>query len=436
MPSTAERSNAREGETNPGGYVLFLDARGLGPERDAQILSCLSESYSIVMATDTPDVYRHHEIAHIIHTTVGDYEVAAADIRGYVERHKLRIAGIVYWKDREVELASVLAAAFNVVGNTLLSVRSVRDKVFTRQILQSIPGANPKHHVLRREEDIETGLRHVGTPCLIKPAGNSGSRGIVRLGSVEGAKDRYREFVADNARNVGDMYRYYQDHALLEEELSGSEHSVAGLVCDGNVAITAIADKEFDRTILMQYQNIVPSRLPNAMQTEMVELVTRAVSATGMKYGGFHVDVMVTSDGPRVLEIGGRLGGELINSHLVPLALSGFSPYAAFLRIAVGESVSLPCDLYKRASMRAAVRIIRPPRPGQITAVRGLERVAKHPATRLVFPALGPGDTACYPQVVFKRFEVAYVVLQAHLTDDIDSLLAEVGDLVSVEMLQ
>ena len=416
-----------------GNYLLYLDTRDLPPERDGQILAAVESGFGLVIATDRPDKYRYHQVDYIIDTPVGKYDIAQQDIDAFIGLHGIRLAGILCWKDREVELASRLALHFHLPGNSPEAARRVRDKAETRKALAHLD-ANPKYSVIGSRSEFAMALPTIGFPSLLKPAGNSGSRGIIRV-SDPGNRDLYDEFFQYNNRGAGDMFSYYTDHALLEEELTGSEHSVAGLVYQGRVYVMAIADKRFEREIFMQYENIIPSQLASDTQTAVVDLVTEAVTSVGLSYGGFHADVIVANDGkPYILEIGGRLGGELINSHLIPLAYGGYSPYEQVIKVVTGGAPVVSKEMYRHPTMRAGARIVRAPHVGTIKRIEGLEKLSWHPAARLVMQMKGPHSTVHKPQDKFKHYEIAYIIAQCGLGEDICELLSSLESLVKIEM--
>jgi len=416
-------------------YMLYLDTRELTPERDEELLAGIKSGHKIVLATPTPNIFRWHQIDHIINTPVGKYDIAETQILDYIKKHSLDIAGVVYWKDREIELAHRLTNKLGLVGNSLDSVLCVRNKVQTRKMIDEVGDFNPKYAVIEKENDIINASKTIKTPCLLKPAGNSGSRGIVKVTNQAELDTAYRLYTERNDPAAGEMYGYYREQFLMEEELQGTEHSIAGLVANGKVYITAITDKKFDRKLLMQYMGIVPSLLPHETQQKLAEMANQVITATKMLWGGFHLDVMLTTEGAKIMEVGGRLGGELINSYLIPLAYSGFSPYDAFINISQGKIPSIePMGYVQRPSMQAAALIIIPPSTGLINKVNGLYAVSKHPAVRLVHQRLGPGCRTYLPQERFKQFEIAYLVFQCPLEEDISALSSEITELIDVEM--
>lgn len=353
-------------------------------------------------------------------------------ILAYLDQHHIELSGVVAWKDLEVELASRLSRRLGLRGTSPEAAVNVRDKARTRRCLDRVPGANPEYEIVHNEQEFLAGVTRIGLPALLKPAGNSGSRGIFALDGQGDPLAVYREFRAYNTVEKGEMFELYGDHALLEELLTGSEHSVSGLVANGRVTINAIVDKKFDRTIPIQYENVTPSLLPTEIQTQICLMVREGVLATGIDWCGFHVDIMVTADGPKILEIGGRLGGEFINSHLIPNSVAGFSPYRAVLEIACGKIPENFDDRIGQASTRAGQRVVMPSATGKVVRADGFENLWRRAETRFVQVTAGRGAEMALPKDKFKAYEIAYIVAQCSLDDDISSVLSQLAADITV----
>ena len=421
-------------EDNSTRHLLFLDSRELPCERHAELRAAIDQGYRVVMATPTPKAYRGYGLDHIIEANVGNYHEAEIAILNYLEKHNLALVGILAWKDREVELVSRLGEKLGLPCTSSAAAANVRNKTLTRKVLEQFPGINPRHAVVRNETEFLNALAVVGVPAILKPAGNSGSRGMKRILSLDGAAALYQEFIDYNARQSGEMFHYYEEVALLEQEVSGTEHSMAGLVSNGQVITLGIADKRFERSLPLQYQNVMPSRLPDETQEQIVQIVQKAVKATGIDHCGFHVDFMATDEGIKILEIGGRFGGELINSHLIPLAQPGLNPYHALIEVVQGRNPFSRNDYTRSFSTFAGSRVVMAPALGIIDRVAGVETVRRDPRCREFMQLYGPGDEMVLPEVKFKAYEIGYIVAQCERAEDIDATLDELADRVKITM--
>lgn len=96
------------------------------------------------------------------------------------------------------------------------------------------------------------------------------------------------------------------------------------------------------------------------------ELAKRAVLSVGIHDGPAHVEIIVTEQGPKVVELGARLGGDCIATHLVPLS-TGVDLVKATIQVALGQTP----DIEPSLSQGAAIRYIVAPE-GQIRSIVGV----------------------------------------------------------------
>jgi S-sulfo-L-cysteine synthase (3-phospho-L-serine-dependent) len=104
----------------------------------------------------------------------------------------------------------------------------------------------------------------------------------------------------------------------------------------------------------------VPADLPDEVAKALIAEVHRALDAFGMVVGASHAEVKLTDDGPCVVEIGGRLGGDFI-PQLVRLA-TGVDLHLEELRAVLGGAAPTEYVVPRRA---AAMRVLHAP-PGGV----------------------------------------------------------------------
>ncbi|WP_422752019.1 ATP-grasp domain-containing protein [Micromonospora sp. WMMD708] len=274
---------------------------------------------------------------------------------------------VVCWGDRHVETTARLAAALDLAGVGVAGALTCGDKTAQRKVLEPY-GVNPRWRAGATLADLRAAVADLGTaaPLLFKLAHSSGGRGTT---AVHADTDLAALF-ATTAKN------YLPSTAFVVEEfVSGTEHSVAGLVRDGDPVPYAIADKTVDddrRT----HVTVVPSALDPTAAEQIRTAACEAVRAVGLESGGFHVDLRLTPGGPVVLEVGARLGGDLINSHLVPFATGGrLLPYRSLVDLLATGATTAPAPYTCGAVMTVL------PAAGRSVGDL-LDRVATHPAVR------------------------------------------------------
>lgn len=200
--------------------------------------------------------------------------------------------------------------------------------------------------------------KKLGFPLVCKPVDNSGSRGVSLVCDPSELKDavRYGAEYSPSGR------------VILEEYLVGSEVSVEVVVWQGEATVLAVTDKlTTGAPHFVETGHSQPSRLSFEDVSKVEKLAKDAVKAVGIAMGAAHVEIMVTKKGPVLIELGARMGGDCITTHLVPLS-TGINMIKANINIALGVRPSVT-PLFSRG---AAIRYVLPER-GIIRSIDGAQ---------------------------------------------------------------
>jgi len=196
-------------------------------------------------------------------------------------------------------------------------------------------------------------------PLITKPTDNSGSRGVLLVNTPQELEEALA-YSSANGRN-GDV--------IVEEYMQGPEVSVEIMVVDGQVHVLQITDKlTTGAPHFVEMGHSQPSRLTEEQQWQIRDLAARAVQSVGIQNGPAHVEIIYTAKGPKMVELGARMGGDCITTHLVPLS-TGIDMVGNTIRIALGEKP----DLNRRFDKGSAIRFFNVPN-GYIRAISGLEK--------------------------------------------------------------
>lgn len=207
-------------------------------------------------------------------------------------------------------------------------------------------------------------------PCVLKPLGLSGSRGVIRADSRD-------EFVAAFERVRALLQRLdvrasrtgLEDALLVEGFIPGREFAVEAVLTNGTLQTFAIFDKPdpLDGPFFEETIYVTPTRLGGLSQVRLVGAVSDACEALGLWHGPIHAECRIGPDGIFVLELAARPIGGLC-SRAVRLE-GGMTLEEVLVRHAVGEDIS-PCTQDSAAS---AVMMIPIPRRGLFKRVAGEE---------------------------------------------------------------
>ena len=173
---------------------------------------------------------------------------------------------------------------------------------------------------------------------------------------------------------------------VVESFIPGREHALEGLLQDGRLRVLALFDKPdpLDGPYFEETLYVMPSRLPQAKQDEIVQTAQRACELAGLTSGPVHAEMRVNERGIWLLEIAARsIGGlcgrmlrhalgmsleELILRHILdrPLPQTQHGEASGVMMIPIpGRGIFLGAHNLEAALQVAAISDI------QITASRG-----------------------------------------------------------------
>lgn len=246
---------------------------------------------------------------------------------------------------------------------------AVTIKSVMRQRLKENHVPIPQYVVIEKEEDLKTAYyKTFSQECIIKPSDSAGSRGVKLLaqGLNEGQIEQEYQLCKAASRN---------GVIVAEEVMTGPEVSVESLTVNGITDILTITDKVVcERPYFVEIGHKEPSSLPDDMKNKIMNVTRQAIAAMNITNSPSHTEVMVTKDGPKIVEIAARLGGDFITSRLVPLS-TGINMVKESVKMALHEPVC-----YERGKqMGAAIRFISADSKGKVTNISGIEEAKKMP---------------------------------------------------------
>ncbi|MFI5761144.1 ATP-grasp domain-containing protein [Streptomyces sp. NPDC051563] len=253
-----------------------------------------------------PERVRAEEAVAPVVTLLTDYtDPAFVDLVAHL--HALRpFDAVVSIQEHALLSLAALNERLGLRGPHRETARLVTDKWAMRARLAE-RGVSPVAAALgRTADDLRAfGAEH-GFPFIAKPVAATGSFGVV-LVDPHGV-----DAVAEGFAGTG------VSAFLMEEHLDGPEISVETFTFAGRHVVLALTDKSTGHGFV-ESGHTMPATLDEAVRTEAVEVVGAFLDAVGLTDGPSHVEVKLTSAGPRIVEGHCRRGGDRINE-LVRLA--------------------------------------------------------------------------------------------------------------------
>lgn len=209
--------------------------------------------------------------------------------------------------DMAVPTVCFVAEKMGLISNSYNSALVSTNKALMRERFNRYNVVSPKHIVING--DI---LKNINYPMIVKPVDRSGSRGVAKVSSPD---EMFTAIL--NARDES-----LSDEVIIEEFIEGNEISVECISWKGKHYLLAITDKvttgEPNFVELAHHQ---PTQLSSDFQKLIRDETIKALDALDIKFGASHTEFKITNKGELyIIEVGARMGGDFIGSHLVKLS--------------------------------------------------------------------------------------------------------------------
>lgn len=288
------------------------------------------------------------------------------------------------------------AQACGLPGITMDTAIKSTDKGEMIKCFEANGVEHPWYFILSGPEALADVRERITYPCITKPTDNSGSRGVMLVHNEDELRDAVA-YSSENGRSGG---------VMVEEYMRGPEVSVEIIATGGEPHVLQVTDKlTTGAPHFVEMGHSQPSRLDPADLAKIRDLACRAVKAVGIENGPAHVEIILTPTGPKMVELGARMGGDCITTHLVPLS-TGINMIEATIRIACGETP----DLTPKLEKGSAIRFLDAPR-GTIAAIEGADEAAAVDGVREISFTKGVGDTV--GEIGSSTDRVGFVIAQA-----------------------
>jgi len=179
------------------------------------------------------------------------------------------------------------------------------------------------------------------------------------------------------------------DEAILEEFMPGQEVSVEGFVAGRKVHILTLSDKERTKPpSLLDTIVKFPSELPESIQGEICDIADWAVRALEIDDCPIHMELIVTSQGPKVVEIAARGPGFKVYTDIIPY-VTGVNGVKCQIQILFRETP----DLTPRMPLKGAcIKFFSSEKDGVISGIHNVDDLTSHPDIYDIQLYNRPGD--------------------------------------------
>lgn len=264
-----------------------------------------------------------------------------------------------------VATAAELAGSLGLPHPDPAAVRACRDKASQRRALRAAGLAGPDFASATHPDAAAEAAQRIGLPVVIKPTAGSGSIGVRRCadaGQVRAAADAILRGTLAGLPA--------QRTVLVEQYLDGPEFSVETL----DEQVVGVTAKHLgSEPYFVEIGHDFPAPITDERRLSIGEAALSALRALGLGWGPAHVELRLTSAGPRIVEVNPRLAGGMI-PRMVEAATGIDLIGHAVARAAGRDEPVLPT----RAAA-ASIRFLVAASSGWLAAVSGLDAARQQP---------------------------------------------------------
>ena len=262
-----------------------------------------------------------------------------------------------------------VASAIKELGLSGISVETARlamDKLAMKNKFCNDDIPTPDYKQIHNFEDLIHVVKNWDYPIVMKPVDNRGARGVLRL-----TKGVDLEWAWNHALENSPSGR-----VMVERFLDGPQVSTEAMIIDSIGYPIGFTDRNYEyiekfSPYIIENGGGFPSHLSPGDQLSISDMSIKAGLALGIKNGIAKGDMVLTDDGPKVIEIAARLSGGWFSTDQIPLGL-GIDLIGLAIKLVLGEKINTD-DLKPQFSKGVAIRYFFP-KPGKVREIRNIEK--------------------------------------------------------------
>jgi biotin carboxylase len=363
-------------------HVIVVGSGGR-PYREYSFAT-LAQRYRVSAVLPSEPTWQRRYLSDSTVADLADPDTIAAAVSALA--HGRADTGLLTWDETVLEATAQAAETLGLPHMSADAAARCRDKYATRTLLEQAGLASVRHRLVTSAQEAVRSAESFGYPVVVKPRALAGSLGVVR--AEDGAAVR-RAFALAETSRFADLPTGHG--VLVEEYLDGPEISVDSAVFEGHVECVHVARKRLGfEPYFEEMGHLVTDWSHESWAQPVRDLVVKAHHALGVVHGVTHAEIRLTRKGPRLVELNGRLGGDLIP--FISAMATGIDLVAAAAELALGRRPELTAT----RSGAAEVRFVYPPCDCVVGSV-DVDRAARVPGIAHAAVLAEPGSRLLLP---------------------------------------
>jgi biotin carboxylase len=384
--------------------IIFIGLNKSGSSREAVKAANELGYYTVVFTDQEKQIQQRSEYSDVHQLTLvnlSDREEIKKQIH-LLQKRGNEIVIITSFVAKYVQTASMLADEYcvNYLSTEALAIMENKEK--TRTFFEN-EAFTPSFNLISKDVQMPLMLTYqkLKFPAVAKCASSTGSKDVL-----------FSENMKELKKNVGKLRtKNPNETIIIEEYVIGDQYLVEVLVTNWKVQIGAIIKQEITkgkRFIVTGYG--VLAEVPLYIEESLLEVIETIVSKLDFKNGAFHLELRLTEEGWKLIEINPRISGGAMNKMIE--AAFGYSLVEETLKMLAGEIPSLE----KNTNYYVFTQYVIIDQKGILEKVTGKRRAMTTPGVVEVYIKPKSGTYLTPPLSMGHRY--AYIIAKAETFEE------------------
>lgn len=347
--------------------IIFVEPSfyGVSFVKEAKALGC--EVIVIASSADNPQLYGYEGLYDDL--LVADIRDAESIYQAIINSpYHGQFDALIPATDYASAVTAEAGERLGIHGTSFVAASNARNKDLARQafLRDNVPSA--KFAVVRDSEEAVIAAARIGYPVVLKPTNAASSQSVYFVENESVLRDAFREIIDFKTTYMDFKVR---EEYLIEEYLTGPEFSVEIFLSQGEIAFAEITEKHTsDLPYFVETLHVFPSSIYQEQRDQIIDVAKQAVLSIGIQNGPTHVELKYTQDGPKIIEVNGRPGGDNITSDLIVNAYG-----INIFKETILKYLAQPLDIDKKKYQASAIGYLVADRKGTVRTITGLEHL-------------------------------------------------------------
>lgn len=280
--------------------------------------------YETIVIDANPNLDKGGYADHFACIEFNDYEKCLEYIKS------MNVDGIVNATEFAVIMSAYVTEKLGLPGMKLETAKRAKNKYLVRKYLkQNEIQSIPQFFEISQTSELEKIKDEIKFPVIIKPSEGLGSLFVYKVDNYEELKKEC-EKVLEGSLNK---------KALIETYIQGKEYGVESFVYKNKVHVLAIMEKlmTMNAEYRVELGHSAPADIEEKLKEKIETEVTKIINTLELNYGPVNMDIIVNEKGnPYIIDIGARMGGNAINTHIIPNYI-GVDHVKNTIKLAMGD---------------------------------------------------------------------------------------------------